>query len=358
MKQALKLCPQSIVLNGDMASYSKYSRMVTTIMENSVPVLEKASIDEFYIDMTGMDKYFGCFQYLLDLKHKIVTETGLPISFALASNKMVSKIATDEAKPNGEIHILSGTEKNFLAPLKIEKIPMVGESTAKALHLEGIYTIGQLAESSIIRLDKILGKNGGSLWYKANGIHTGAVEPYQEQKSISSENTFEHDTKDIVFLQQEIARLAEKIGYELREERKLTGCVTIKIRYENFDTLSRQCSVSYTSSDHLLIQVAKRLFTELHDTNRSVRLLGVRFSHLIETQPQLSLFESTTSRPKLYEAIDGLKQKFGKDSIQRAVSLQAKNNKEPPPSFSATGLRKPLASRLSRRQGRRKSRGK
>jgi DNA polymerase-4 len=205
---------------------------------------------------------------------------------------------------------------------------MVGESTTAVLHKEGIYTIGQLADTSIIRLEKILGKNGTGLWFKANGISTGEVEPYHEQKSISSENTFQIDTKDKSFLEQEIARLTEKIAYELRDEGKLTGCVTIKIRYENFDTLSRQSTIAYTSSDHLLIVVAKKLFHELYDTNRHVRLLGVRFSHLIETQLQLSLFESITDKPQLYKAIDGLKQKFGMDSIQRAISLQAKNNKD------------------------------
>lgn len=326
MKQALKLCPEALVIKGDMASYSKYSRIITEMIENALPIVEKASIDEFYADMTGMDKYFGCFQYLIDLKQKITKEIGLPISFALASNKMISKIATNEAKPNGEIHILTGTEKAFLAPMKIEKIPMVGESTTTILHKEGIYTIGQLAESSVIRLEKILGKNGAGLWYKANGISTSEVEPYGEQKSISSENTFEVDTKDKIFLEQEIARLTEKIAYELRGEGKLTGCIAIKLRYENFDTLSRQTTISYTSSDHLLITVAKRLFSELHDNNRPVRLVGVRFSHLIETQLQLSLFESITDRPQLYKAIDGLKHKFGLDSVQRAVSLQAKRN--------------------------------
>jgi DNA polymerase-4 len=326
MKQALKLCPEALVIKGDMASYSKYSRIVSEMIENALPVVEKASIDEFYADMTGMDKYFGCFQYLIELKQRITKEVGLPISFALASNKMISKIATNEAKPNGEIHILTGTEKAFLAPMKIEKIPMVGESTAAVLHKEKIFTIGQLADTSIIRLEKILGKNGTGLWYKANGISTGEVEPYSEQKSISSENTFEVDTKDKLFLEQEIARLTEKIAYELREEEKLTGCVTVKIRYENFDTLSRQVTIAYTSSDHLLIVISKRLFNELHDTNRPVRLLGVRFSHLIETQPQLSLFESIIDKPQLYKAIDSLKQKFGLDSVQRAVSLQAKSN--------------------------------
>jgi DNA polymerase-4 len=326
MKQALKLCPVALVIKGDMASYSKYSRIVTEMIENALPIVEKASIDEFYADMTGMKKYFEPFQYLIDLKQKITKDVGLPISFALASNKMISKIATNEAKPNGEIHILNGTEKAFLAPMKIEKIPMVGESTTNVLHKEGIYTIGQLADASIIRLEKILGKNGTGLWYKANGINASVVEPYGEQKSISSENTFEIDTKNKIFLEQEIARLTEKIAYELREEGKLTGCVAIKIRYENFDTLSRQITIAYTSSDHLLIAIAKRLFNELHDNNRSVRLVGVRFSHLIETQLQLSLFESITDRPQLYKAIDSLKQKFGLDSVQRAVSLQAKSN--------------------------------
>ena len=326
MKQALRLCPQAIVVKGSIGEYSKYSRIVTEIISNKMPVVEKASIDEFYVDLTGMDKFFGCYQYTKELKVQIITETGLPVSFALASNKLISKIATNEAKPNGEIEILNGTEKSYLAPMKIEKMPMVGQNTANTLHKVGIFTIGQMADMPMLQLQKLLGKSGVSLWQKANGIDNSPISIFHEQKSISSENTFEKDTHDVAFLMQEIARLVEKICFELRGEKMLAGCLTVKIRYENFETVSRQTVINYTSSDHIVIPQAKLLFTQLHIPGRQVRLVGVRFSALIHENQQLNLFQVADATPKLYNTIDQLRQKFGTRSLQRAVSMQAVSN--------------------------------
>lgn len=328
MKQALQLCPEAIVIKGSIGEYSKFSRVVTEIICNKMPVVEKASIDEFYIDLTGMDKFFGCYQYTKELKQQIITETGLPVSFALASNKLISKIATNEAKPNGEIEILNGTEKAYLAPMKIEKMPMVGQSTADMLHNIGIYTIGQMADTPVMQLKNLLGKSGVSLWQKANGIDNSPISTFHEQKSISSENTFEKDIADHPFLLQEIARLVEKICYELRIENMQAGCLTVKIRYENFDTVSRQTVINYTSSDHIVIPQAKSLFNQLHIPGRSVRLVGVRFSSLIGENQQLNLFQVTDPIPKLYSTIDQLRSKYGTKSLQRAVSMQALSNPE------------------------------
>ncbi|MES2775699.1 MAG: DNA polymerase IV [Bacteroidota bacterium] len=326
MKQALRLCPQAIVVKGSMADYSKYSRIVTEIIRQKMPVVEKASIDEFYVDLTGMDKFFGCYQYTRELKQQIIAETNLPVSFALASNKLISKIATNEAKPNGEIEILHGTEKSYLAPMKIEKMPMVGQNTAETLHKVGIFTIGQMADTPMPQLQKLLGKSGLSLWQKANGIDNSPISTFHEQKSISSENTFEKDTHDVAFLLQETARLLEKICHELRTEKMLAGCLTVKIRYENFETVSRQTVIDYTSSDHIVIPQAKLLFKQLHTPGRPVRLIGVRFSALIHENQQLNLFQVADQTPKLYNAIDELKKKFGTSSLQRAVSMQALSN--------------------------------
>ncbi|MEO7313442.1 MAG: DNA polymerase IV [Chitinophagaceae bacterium] len=328
MKQALRLCPEAIVVKGSMADYSRYSRMVTDIINQKMPLVEKASIDEFYADLTGMDKFFGCYQYTKELKQQIIAETGLPVSFALASNKLISKIATNEAKPNGEIEILSGTEKTYLAPMVIEKMPMVGERTKHSLQNIGIYTIGQMADTPIALLQKLLGKTGVSLWQKANGIDSGVVTPDHEQKSISSENTFEKDTIDQAFLLHETVRLVEKICYELRADKKFAGCLTIKIRYENFETVSKQTVIDFTSSDHIVIPQAKSLFQQLCTIGRPVRLIGVRFSRLINENYQLNLFRKDDATPSLYHAIDAVKQKFGAKMVQRAVSLQALSNPE------------------------------
>ncbi|HEX2607212.1 MAG TPA: DNA polymerase IV, partial [Flavisolibacter sp.] len=237
MKLARRLCPQATVISGDFESYSQYSRTVTQIIKSEVPQFEKASIDEFYIDMTGMDKYFGCSLFTADLRKKITRETGLPISYGLSSNKLVSKVATNEAKPNGQLEIPFGNEKNFLAPLPIQKMPMVGDKTATLLKQLGIKVIKTLSEIPLEMLTNMFGKTGAELWRRANAIDDTPVTPYREQKSISTENTFQSDTIDITFLQSELVRMTQKIAFELRNQNKLTGCITVKLRYSNFDTV-------------------------------------------------------------------------------------------------------------------------
>ncbi len=177
MKKALQLCPHAIVVGGSRSDYSHYSRVVTEIIAAKAPLFEKASIDEFYLDLTGMDKYFDPFQWTIALRQEIIDKTGLPISFALASNKMVAKIATDEAKPNGYIHVAAGFEKEFLAPLKVNKIPGVGEHTYKTLLTMGIKTIQDIAGYDRKELERVLGKYGGELWQKSQGIHLSEVSP-------------------------------------------------------------------------------------------------------------------------------------------------------------------------------------
>src|SRR5687767_11894974 len=191
MKTAMRLCPHVTIVKGSRGEYIRYSRWVTEIIAAKAPLFEKASIDEFYLDLTGMDKYFNPYQWTIDLRQEIIDKTGLPISFGLASNKMVAKIATDEAKPNGYLHIAFGREKEFLAPLKVNKIPGVGEHMFQALCDLGIETIDHLAAQPIELLESRFGKYGGDLWNKAHGIHNGAVVPYHEAKSISTESTFD-----------------------------------------------------------------------------------------------------------------------------------------------------------------------
>ena len=321
MRTAMRLCPHAIILQGTRGEYSRYSRWVTEIISSRVPVFEKASIDEFYIDLSGMDKFFGCSQYTGEIKKAITTETGLPISYALSANKLVSKVGTGEAKPNGQLEIPFGNEKNFLAPLPVEKLPMVGPKTAQLFRQMGVRTIQTLSEIPVEMLGNLMGKNGIELWRRANGIDETPVIPYHEQKSISTENTFESDTIDIRFMEAQLIQMTEKLGFELRKQNKLTGCVTVKIRYSNFDTVTRQLTVAYTALDHLLLKTVKELFAKLYDRRLLVRLLGVKFTHLVPGNYQISLFDDSDDLIRLYQEIDRLNNRFGRYLIMRASGL-------------------------------------
>ena len=324
---AKRLCPHAIFLKGSYHEYSKYSRIVTQIIAESVPKYEKASIDEFYCDLTGMDKFFGVSQYTKELREKIIKETGLPISYGLSTSKLVSKMATNEAKPNGYLEIPAGKETAFLWPLTVDKIPMVGKQTQQQLYSIGIKTIEQLAKTPPDQLEHIFGKWGARLWQKANGIDENEIEPYSEQKSLSHENTFNEDNNDLSFLHRELVKLTEETAYDLREEGKLTGCVTIKLRYADFTTVSKQEVIDYTALDNVLMDKVKDLFGKLHKKGEKVRLLGVRFSHLIPMNVQMNLFDNANEKLELFKTVDEIKNKFGLGLIQKATSLNKKDRK-------------------------------
>lgn len=323
MKLALRLCPHAIVVRGDMDTYSYYSRLVTDVIRDSVPVMEKASVDEFYVDLTGVDRFFGVNQFVAEVKEKIRKESGLPISYALASNKLVSKVATDDAKPDGHKWIEHGLEKSYLAPLTIERMPGIGQKTSALLQQMGVRTIKVLSEIPVLMMQNLLGKNGIELSRKANGIDPTPIIPYTEQKSMGTEETFEQDTIDMKFLHSELVRMTEKLAYQLRQSQKLTGCITVKLRYSNFDTVSKQMVISYTASDAVLIRKAKELFAKLYDKRLLVRLLGVRFSHLVQGSQQINLFEDTEQAVKLYQAMDAMRHRFGDEAVKRAISVPA-----------------------------------
>ncbi|MGG9970215.1 DNA polymerase IV [Ferruginibacter sp. SUN002] len=318
--KAFQLCPHGIFIKGTYGSYSKYSRWVTEIIASKAPLFEKASIDEFYLDLTGMDKFFDPLQWTIDLRQQIIDETRLPISFGMASNKMVAKIATDEAKPNGYLHIPFGKEKEFLAPLAVNKIPGVGDHTYEVLKSIGIKTIRDVSLRTPEELEARLGKWGVSLWQKSHGIHTREVTQYHEAKSISTENTFFENVTDVNFLMSELVRQTEKIAFELREDGKVAGCIAVKIRYPNFETTSRQTTVPYTCADDEIIPVAKELFHKLYKKGTPVRLMGVRLSELTNNAVQTNIFSDVERKTDLYKAIDDVKNKFGKVKLKRASS--------------------------------------
>lgn len=318
--RAKQLCPHAIFLRGSYSEYSHYSRMVTEIIANAVPQYEKASIDEFYCDLSGMDRFFGVSQYTKELREKIIRETGLPISYGLSTSKLVSKMATNEAKPNGYLEIPAGKETAFLWPMTVDKIPMVGKQTEQQLRELGIHTIAQLAATPVEQLKLHFGKWGQRLWEKANGMDNSPVEGYSEQKSISHETTFNEDSNSIAFLHTELLKLTEETAFDLRKENKLTGCVTIKLRYADFTTVSKQEVIDYTALDDVLLAKVKALFNKLYKQGEKVRLLGVRFSHLIPMTMQMDLFDNATEKMELYKAMDNIKQLFGTKAITKAGS--------------------------------------
>lgn len=329
IQMALRLCPQAKVIKGDMELFSKKSNEVSSIIEEHAPIVEKASIDEFYLDISGMDRFFGCYKWTSELTSKITKESGLPISFALSVNKTVSKIGTGEAKPLGRLQIKEMDVKPFLNPLSIQKIPMVGDVTFQLLSRIGIRTIQTLSEMPVDVLQQMIGKNGIELWKKANGIDNSPVEPYNERKSISSEETFDQDTMDLKKLKSVIVSMVEKLSYQLRKEQWLTSIVTVKIRYNNFDTETKQSKINYTSCDHVIIEKATELFDKLYDRRMRLRLIGIRLSGLVRGTYQINLFEDTTEMISLYQAIDKIKNRFGFTAIQRCEGFVPinKNNK-------------------------------
>jgi len=321
MRMARQLCPEAIIVKGDHDKYSELSDQVTEIISEKVPVYEKASIDEFYIDMTGMDKFFGCYKLATEIKQKIIKETDLPISFALSCNKTVAKIGTGQVKPNGQHEIPYGTEKEYLAPLSIKKIPMVGEKTYQLLRGMGVEKVRTVQEMPMQVLQQVLGEGGTTLWRKANGIDNSPVEQYNERKSISTECTFEKDTVDVAHLKRVLLSMTEKLCYQLRSEEKLTGCVTVKIRYSDFNTYTMQMRVPYTTMDNTLIEKVKELFDKLFQKRMLIRLIGIKFSHLIQGTYQINMFDDTAEHIQLYAAMDKLRKRFGEDAVMRAAGL-------------------------------------
>lgn len=321
MKLAMQLCPEAVIIKGSHADYTKFSMDVSEIIQQNVPVFEKTSIDEFYADLTGMDRFFGCFKLASELREKVIDNIGLPISFGLSINKTVSKVATGEAKPNNKIWIESGREKTFLAPLSVQKIPMIGDKTYQTLRGLGVRKVHTLQKMPKDMLVQIFGKNGAVMWEKANGIDHSPVIPYSDRKSISTEQTFDKDTTDMAQLKTIILAMTEHLAYQLRNENKLTACVAVKIRYSDFNTYTQQLRIPYTSADHILIPKVQELFGKLYDKRLLVRLVGVRFSSLVHGNYQINLFEDTAEIIHLYQAMDHIRQKHGDRSVMRARGL-------------------------------------
>lgn len=320
IRMALRLCPEALVIKGDMEYYSKMSHLVTEVIQEKVPVMEKASVDEFYLDLSGMDQFFGCYQWTTEIAEAVKKQAGLPISFALSTNKTVSKIGTGEAKP-GKLELKMKEIQPFLNPLSIKKIPMVGDVTFQLLSRLGIRKIETLSKMPVDVLQEMIGKNGTELWKKANGIDNNPVVQYSERKSISTENTFSEDTIDILQINSILSGMVEQLCYHLRNEKWLTSTVSVRIRYANFDTETKQCKVPYTSADHTLLKYVLELFKKVYTRRMRIRLVGVSFTGLVHGNHQMNLFEDTEELISLYQTMDNLKNRFGTKSIGRASGL-------------------------------------
>lgn len=322
MKIARQLCPEGIVVKGEAGTYSKFSKVVTEIIREDVPVIEKSSIDEFYADLSGMDRFFGCYKLASHIRDRIIKETGLPISFGMSINKTVSKIATGEAKPNNQIKIALGDEKPFLAPLPIGKIPMIGQKTGFLLNRMGVQRIQTLQEMPQELLEKAFGKNGKAIWQKANGIDHSPLIPFHEKKSISTERTFMKDTIDVVKLKNMVVAMVEQLAYELRHGNKVCSTISIKLRYSDFQTISKQKKIPYTASDHSLIGFAKDLFDQLYNRRVRVRLIGVKLGDLAGGGHQIDLFNDDDTIINLYQAMDNIKRRYGANAVRRSVAME------------------------------------
>lgn len=338
MKVARNLCPEAIVIRGDASIYSKYSHLVTEIIKEKVPVFEKASVDEFYADLTGMDKFHGCYKYASELRQSIIKNSGLPISFGLSVNKIVSKVATGEAKPNNQLKIDAGFEKSFLGPLSIRKIPSVGEKTYQVLRNLGVDKVRVVQQMPTEMMTSALGANGTTIWKRANGIDNPPLVPFHERKSISTERTFNKDTIDVKKLQTTIFAMAENLAFQLRRGNKIAGVISVKIRYSDFNTYSKQVKIPYSSADHVIIPKVMELFDQLYQRRLLVRLVGVKINDIVSGHYQINLFDDTEEMLSLYNAMDHIRGRYGEASIMRASSMGANSigrfnnpfNGEPP----------------------------
>ncbi len=320
MRMAQQLCPEAIVIRGDSGLYSKYSHLVTEVIREGAPMYEKSSIDEFYLDLTGMDHFFGCYQWAIELRDQIYKESGLPLSMGLSINKIVSKVSTNEAKPNGHLQVIAGQEKTFLSPLSLLKIPSVGDKTFAILREMGLEKVRTVQQMPKDLMQGLLGVNGGTLWDKCQGIDQTPVVPYTERKSISIERTFERDTIDVYKMGSILLAMAENLAFQLRNGVKLTSCVTVKIRYADMNVYSKQKRIPYTSCDRTLIALTKELFRSLYDRRLRVRLVGVRYSHLVYGGHQINFLEDTEQQCQLYQAMDMLRKRYGQDAVKRAAA--------------------------------------
>ncbi len=316
--KALRLCPQLIVVSSHFDEYGAYSDNLHKRLQEIAPVVERASIDEMYLDFAGCESIYGndLPGFMKTLQRLVWDEFKLPCTIALASNKTLAKIATDTVKPGGLCFVPHGREKEFLAPLPIDAIPGVGKRTAEVLRKHGFQKVVDLQEAQQNALIELLGKHGIWIHSVANGYSSDTVSPEHTRKSISREETFAHDISDKHQLEQELHRLVEDVCSSLRSHRWRARTVTLKLRYADFKTITHAASIEPAEDDALVFTVAKNLFHEAYNGKKAVRLLGVRLSNFVDdAQLELSLFDVNQRRHQMFDAVDQLRKKYGDEVI-------------------------------------------
>ena len=325
LSTAVRLCPQAIFIEGNYHHYAEVSKKFMAILADFSPFLEPMGLDEAYMDVTGFESLHGSIHQMgLKIKQRVKDELGIIASIGIASCKVVAKVASDESKPDGLIEVPPGSEAAFLAPLAVRKLPGVGKKTEQVLTGLGIRTVGQLAGMPLTALKARFGVFGEMLYRHANGLDNSPVTPPGEAKSISRETTFEEDTHDITFLSATMRYLAEKVGADLRARGKQAKCLSIKVRYSDFTTITRQRTLpQLTNLDQMIFQNGNDLLQKAVADNRlAIRLIGIGVSNLSEPGLQLSLAVSTDQRlEKLNRAIDRIRDKYGFGAIQTGRTM-------------------------------------
>jgi DNA polymerase-4 len=328
---AVRLCPQAIFIEGNYHHYAEVSKKFMAILADFSPFLEPMGLDEAYMDVTGFESLYGSIhQMAMKIKQRVKDELGIIASIGIASCKVVAKVASDESKPDGLIEVPQGGEAAFLAPLAIRKLPGVGKKTEQVLIGLGIRTIGQLARMPPTALKSRFGVFGDMLYRHANGLDNSPVTPPGEAKSISRETTFEEDTHDNVFLSATMRYLSEKVGADLRSYGKQAKCVSIKVRYSDFTTITRQRTLpQLTDIDQAIFETGNDLLQKAMETERqAIRLIGIGVSNLSEPGRQLMLIDDAEQRlGKLNRAVDRIRDKYGFTAIQTGRTVGLTNNK-------------------------------
>jgi DNA polymerase-4 len=320
LANAKRLCPHAVFLQGSHGLYGLYSERAFDILARYTPAIEKTSVDEGYLDMTGFERLYG---HVMSTAHRIKTEIrqkiGLNASFGISSNKLVSKIASDCAKPNGILLIRAGYEKTFLAPLRIERLPGVGKVAQEKLRSFGVRTIGDLARIDREVLVTSFGKWGIDLHRKAHGISASPVEQSETVKSISREVTFDEDTIDMKLVKSTLFHLVEKVARALRSEQMQAKCIVLKLRYSDFKTVTRSVTLKDpTDIDKAIYENIDKLFQKAYTRRGRIRLLGVGVSNFTTATWQPSLFDESKTRKlkDYYRSIDRIREKYGTDAIR------------------------------------------
>ena len=325
LRQAYRLCPNAIFLHGHYTHYGEYSRLVSEILTDIAPQIEKSSVDEFYLDLSGCEKLKGnTFTWAKEIERTITGETDLPLSFGLAANKLVAKVATTQRGKHSDtkgFEVQPGLETNFLAPLPIRALPSIGEVTEEALITFGLHTVGQIAKTSVQLLQKLFGKTGKRLFDYANGIDLSPVIHQREQKSISRENTFSEDTFDVQKIISTLHVLASDLAEELRSNGQLAQKLAVKLRYSDFHTVTKSQSVSYTNSTQDIYRIAELLLRKVWTRSIRIRLIGIEAHDFIEDLQQLYLFDGAKKEGKIDSVVDSINRKYGNNSLIYASHL-------------------------------------